>query len=213
MNPRPLNPLIVPLVVAVLLVFGLAGTSIWFNSKYRSASTDLQNQIDAAVQSAKAQQKTELEEEFAEASKSPHKAYTAPVELSSIGVTYPKTWSSYVVEKSGTGTVLDGYFHPGTVPAVNGKTPFALRVTLETKAYAKEVAGYDGEVDKGVLKAKAVSILGVQGVRLDGQIDKGINGAIVLLPLRDKTLKIWTENTDYLKDYNDTILAFFTFSP
>lgn len=213
MNPRSLNPLIAPLVIAVVLTFLLAGASIYFYSRYRSASNNLQAQIDTAVDAAKAEQKTQLETEFAESSKSPYETYQAPVALSSIKVTYPKTWSSHVIEKSGTGLVLNGYFHPKTVPDTKKKGVFALRVTLETKAYAKEVETYDKLVDKGDVTAKAVTISGIKGVRFEGSIEKDIKGAVVLIPVRDKTLTIWTENADYVQDFTNIILKEFSFSP
>jgi hypothetical protein len=39
------------------------------------------------------------------------------------------------------------------------------------------------------------------------------NGILVLLPMRDKTLKIWTESTAYFTDFNTYILPNLTFSP
>lgn len=213
MNPRSLNPLIAPLVIAVILTFLLAGASVFFYGRYQSANTNLQSQIDTAVEAAKSEQKTQLEAEFAENSKSPYETYQAPVALSSIKVTYPKTWSSHVIEKGGTGLVLNGYFHPRTVPDTKKKGLFALRVTLETNVYAKEVETYDKLVDKGDVTAKAVTISGVKGVRFDGAIEKDVRGAVVLIPVRDKTLTIWTENTDFNKDFTDIILKEFTFSP
>lgn len=213
MNPKSLNPLILPLVVSVVLVFVLAGASLWFNNKYRSASTNLQTQIDAAVEAAKQAQKLDLQAQFDQAAKNPNETYSAPGELSSISVTYPRTWSSHVIEKGGSGIVLNGYFYPSTVPDTGGGIPFALRVTLETKNYAGEVEAYNDEVDDGELKASAVTISGVDGIRLDGQIEKDINGSIILIPVRDKTLKVWTENTDFLGDFNDIILPQLSFSP
>lgn len=213
MNPRPLNSLLIPLVIVVVLLFGAAGAAIYFNGKYKEASTNLDAQIAVAVEQSNAELTDELEADFAEREKSPNEAYKAPAELGSVAVTYPKTWSSHVIEKTGSGTVLNGYFHPGTVPDTRGEEKFALRVTLESKAYAKEVKSYDDGVDDGELKAKAVTINGVKGVRYDGMIDNDISGAIVLLPLRDRTLKIWTENVDFIKDYNDIILAQLSFTP
>jgi hypothetical protein len=38
-------------------------------------------------------------------------------------------------------------------------------------------------------------------------------GTMVLLPMRDKTLEIWTEAPAYLADFNTYILPNITFSP
>jgi len=41
-----------------------------------------------------------------------------------------------------------------------------------------------------------------------------VQGSMVLVPLRDKTLKIWTEADEtYLKDFNENILPNYTFEP
>lgn len=213
MNPRPLNALLIPLVVVVVLFVGSAGATIYFYGKYKDASTNLDGQINAAVAEANAELTTQLEADFAERAKDPNEVYKAPAELGSVAVTYPKTWSSHVIEKTGSGTVLNGYFHRGTVPDTRGDNKFALRLELVGKAYADEVEAYDKDVEDGTLKARAVTINGVKGVRFDGAIEKDISGAIVLLPLRDRTLKVWTENSDFLKDYNEIILPQLTFTP
>jgi hypothetical protein len=213
MNPRPLNPLLIPLSVLVLFLLGAIGASVYFYGRYQDASTNLDGQVAVAVEAANTVLTTELEADFAERAKDPNEVYKAPAELGSVAVTYPKTWSSHVIEKTGSGTVLDGYFHPGTVPNTKGDAKFAVRLELEGKAYAKEVEAYDKGVEDGELKARAVTINGVKGVRFDGAIDRDISGSIVLLPLRDRTLKIWTENADFLPDFNKIILPQLTFTP
>lgn len=213
MYPESPNKLTIPLIIASF--FAVAGVvlAVYYFMQYRQASTNLDGQIAVAVEEAEAAKTVELEADFAERSKSPNDVYRAPSQLGSVAVTYPKTWSSYVIEDSGSGTVLEGYFHPGTVPDVRGAVPFALRVELDSTEYDGEVEKLQRAVEKGELKASAVRVNGELGVRFDGQIDRDISGAIVLLPLRDRTLKIWTENPDYLKDFNDIILPQLTFVP
>lgn len=213
MNPRTLNPLLIPLVIVVVMLFGASAAAIIFYGRYQEASTNLDAQIAVAVEAANAELTDELEADFAERSKEPNEVYKAPAEFGSVAVTYPKTWSSHVIEKAGTGTVLDGYFFPGTVPNTRGDEKFPTRLELVSKPYAKEVASFDRDVDDGTVKAKAVVINGVKGIRFDGAIERETSGAIVLLPLRDRTLKIWTENGDFMKDFNDIILAKLTFTP
>jgi hypothetical protein len=36
---------------------------------------------------------------------------------------------------------------------------------------------------------------------------------MVVIKVRDKTLKIYTESTDYMSDFNDIVLKNLTFSP
>lgn len=206
------NPIVVPLVMAVIvsLVLGVF-TYIYYN-KYNEQKTQVDSLITTAVDEAKTQQAAELEAKFQEDLKNPYEVYTASSEYNAVAVTYPRTWSSYVVAKSGaTKLLLDGYFHPTTVPDVRGEVNFALRMTLERTEYAGEVDDYQKLVEKGEIKATAITVNGVKGVRLTGAIDKDINGIMVILPIRDKTLKVWTEALAYAKDFNEIIIPKLTF--
>jgi hypothetical protein len=57
---------------------------------------------------------------------------------------------------------------------------------------------------------KVPTVIGVEAV---GEIENNISGTMVILPLRDTTLEIWTEGTQFLRDYNQNILPNFSFSP
>ena len=58
---------------------------------------------------------------------------------------------------------------------------------------------------------RAVLVDSVLGARIDGEITTKRTGSVVLLPLRDKTLKIWTESNAYTADF-DEILTNLSFS-
>jgi len=55
------------------------------------------------------------------------------------------------------------------------------------------------------------------GTRLDGAINQtqtgAQNGSLVVIKIRDKTLKIYTESTDFVGDFNNVILSNLTFVP
>jgi hypothetical protein len=48
---------------------------------------------------------------------------------------------------------------------------------------------------------------------LSGQIAQQQKGTMVILPLRDKTLEVWTESDAYLSDFKNYVLPNLTFSP
>ena len=52
---------------------------------------------------------------------------------------------------------------------------------------------------------------------MTGKIFQGrekVQGTMVIVPIRDKTLKVWTEsNSVFLKDFNEAVLANLTFVP
>jgi hypothetical protein len=61
-----------------------------------------------------------------------------------------------------------------------------------------------------VPKAVGVQISGKLPIN-DGNGEK--TGVMVILPLRSQTIKLWTEGTQYTKDFNKYILPNFSFSP
>lgn len=208
-----INPLALALVVSLLIMVGLGAAAVNYYGRYVDHRDNVDAKVSQAVQTALTKQENQLRAEFAEENKRPYETYTSPAALGSIEVTYPRTWSAYVNEQTSGRNQLDGYFHPGYVPDARSETRFATRMTLETKDYADSVDDYDKDVEKGLLKARAVTVSGVKGIRLDGQIDRDINGALVILPLRDKTLKIWSESPDHLGDFNSVIIDKLVFNP
>jgi hypothetical protein len=204
-----LNPLIIPVI---LLVIGFVTASVLAAKYYGDYTTQRKNNqplIDAAVEEAKAKQKTELTEDFIQREKEPNKSYTSPAELGSVRLQFPKTWSSYVVQ--GKGSDIDYFGHPNYVPAEG--VNYALRMSIVKKAFSTEVKGYDGKVKKGELKATSVRVSGVTGTRLDGLFEKEKEGSMVVFPLRDKTLRVWTESKDYRSDFDNIVLKNLSFSP
>jgi len=82
---------------------------------------------------------------------------------------------------------------------------------------------YDSDITSGKLTSKAYipsklnkATSVTPGIRLDGkfsdsQEDK--TGSMVILAVRDKTLKVYTESADFLPDFNNVVLTSLTFSP
>jgi len=207
-----LDPLVLPFVVVLLLALGFGVFSAWAYSSYNDQKSNVDAIVATEVVAAEKTQEEVLRAEFAEEQKNPYKTYTSPAALGSIKIVYPKSWSAYVQVKE-TGTVkLEGYFHPDYVPSTDSDVLYATRVSLSRSDYAKELDSYQRKVEKGELRAKSITISGAKGTRLDGLIERDVNGAVVLLPLRDKTLIISTESTDYMADFN-RIISNLTYSP
>lgn len=203
-----MNPLIIPLVLALLIVIATSVLSVLYYSKYTEQRDKNQPLIDAAVTAATDTQKKKLQAEFDEQEKQPYKTYTTPSELGAVKLTFPKTWSSYVANESGS---FDYYGHPNYVPSKG--VNYALRMKITTSNFSAALKSYDSFVQKGTLKATAVRAAGVTGTRLDGFLTPDQQGSMVIFPLRDKVLKIWTESTDYQGDFNNIILKNLTFVP
>ncbi len=207
-----IDPLILPFVVVLLLALGFGVFSVWAYSSYNDQKSNVDAIVATEVVAAKKDQEEALRAEFAEEQKSPYKTYVSPSTLGSVKIVYPKSWSAYVQAKETGAVKLEGYFHPDFVPSTDSDILYATRVSLSSSDYTKELASYQKKVEKGELRAKSITISGTKGTRLDGLIEREVNGAIVLLPLRDKTLMISTESTDYMADFNK-IISNLTYSP
>lgn len=203
-----LNPLVIPLVLSVVLLIAASVLAVMYYGKFVAQRDDNQPIIDAAIADAEEKLENKLENDFVEREKQPNKTYTSPSELGSVKLQFPKTWSSYTQIKSGA---MEYYGHPNYVPSdgVN----YALRMSVVDKAFASEVKSYDAAVKKGDLKASAVQVAGVTGTRLDGLLKKDQQGSMVIFPLRDKTLKVWTESNDFKNDFDNIVLKSLTFVP
>lgn len=204
------DPLIIPLIVSVFLVLGLAGFGIWSYINFLDQRDNTDQKISEAVEIAKGQQATELEAEFIEREKEPKVTFLSDSAIGSIEFNYPKTWSAFVDSNSSSSKPLSAIFHPKFVPADN--TLYALRVFVDESDYSKKVTGYEKDVEDGLVNVKPIKINGVTGIRVNGQIDKDYKGSIVIFPLRDKTVQIWTESESFLKDFN-AVIDGLTFEP
>lgn len=210
--------LLIPLLVLSLLFIGAASFAVWaFNGRQ-----DYKNHSDAKVAAAVAANKQSVQaadaKQYAEAAKSPLKTYVGPDAYGSVHIVYPKTWSAYI-DTTSSSTPLDAYFHPDFVPSTQSRQTYNLRVQVVARAYSDELANYTSRITQGSVTAVPYSlpkVPNIVGTKLSGQIfssSQAAPGAIVLLPLRDKTLEIWTESNDYLPDFNTYVLPNMTFSP
>jgi len=202
-----LNPLLIPLILVALVMVGACVTSFMYFSKYADQRDNVNQKISAAVETAQVEQKTKLDTVYAEKDKIPYKTYTTPSVYGSIKLTFPKTYSSFIND---TGSNLDFYAHPNYVPSKG--VNYALRMSISDKVFASEMKSYESAVKKGDLKATSITVVGVTGTRLDGLLKKDQTGIIAVFPLRDKVLKVWTENLDYRADFEQTLKTL-TFSP
>ena len=221
----PVNPdkkdrpwqFIIPLIALSVLFLGTTIFAIWaFNSRqqYKNESDKI---TAKAVALAVQVESTKKDNEFTEKEKSPLKNYKGPDAYGGLDISYPKTWAAYISQSDRGTSPIDGYFHPSYVPAVvNGGTAYALRVQVSNKSYAEELKQFESKVKSGKVVIGAYSpknVPGVSGSRLNGEIIDKQKGSMVVIPLRDKTLKISTESQEFLGDFDNIILANLKFVP
>lgn len=209
--------LIVVIVVLVMVLAGSLAFGMWAYTSQQDYKNNVDQKVAAAVEQAQKDTATAKDAEFAEKEKLPLKHYNGPAAYGSIDISYPKTWSAYVDESGTSSAAVNGYFAPKFVPAINNqKNIFALRLEVVSTSYADVLRQLEGQVQSGKVKISAYAlpkVTNVNGSRVDGEVAVGKQGSMIILPLRDKTLKVWTESPEFSSDFNDNILANMVFSP
>ncbi len=205
----------VTVILGVLFIFTLV-FGFWAFAQMQDYKNNSDKKAAAAVKVAENSQETKLNAEFAEKEKSPYKTYQSTADFGSVKIVYPKLWGSYVDEAGQGASPVNGFFHPNFVPRTTGDLPIALRVQVVSTSYAQSLKQYDGNVNSGAVKARPINVEGVKGVtgmRFDGKIASQYTGSMVMFPVRDKTLKIWTEIPSNVADLDNIVLKNLTFSP
>lgn len=221
MNSKKLNEngavslLLIALIFVLLMFFGALGFGYWAYAERTDYKNNVDEKISTAVEVAKKETATQKDNDFIQREKEPLKEYAGPSSFGSVSVKYPKTWSAFV-DENGSSTPVDGYFHPNFVPNIKGGTAFALRLQISNATYAEEIKNFDSAVKNGDARAKPykpVNVDNIIGTQVVGKIDTNKSGVMILLPLRDKTIKIWTEDSQFVPDFENNILKNFKFSP
>lgn len=208
---------LVAALMSVLFVFALTFAFIMLMAK-QDLSTNMDKKVATQVAAETKVIEAQKEAELAEKEKSPTKVYNGPSTLASVTFNYPKTYSAYVSESttSTSGTPVAGYFYPNIVPKDDKSVSYALRLEIVSTAYDALVKTFDASLKAGKVTVKAFRATAVPdtlGVRIDGEIATGKQGSLILLPARDKTIKLWTEGKDYIADFNTYVVPSLSFVP
>ncbi|MEK9195816.1 MAG: hypothetical protein AAB914_00440 [Patescibacteria group bacterium] len=208
-----INILLIPFIMTIVLLFVVLGFGGWAYMERTKYKTEVGPLIASAVKIAEERAKTEKDTEFVQKEKEPYRVYTGPESFGSFNLSYPKTWSVYEDNKPAGASVK---FQPAVVPA-GADVSLATIVEVVDVKYDSEIKKYESQVKSGEMKATPYAlpkVPSVKGLRFEGQLPGGKKtGIVVVLPLRDKTIKITSESPDYFGDYNNAILASFNFIP
>ena len=204
------------IILELLIIVGL----VVFAVKIYASRQDYKNNVDAkiaaAVTVAKNQQQSVDNTNYQNQEKYPLANYTGPSDFGSVSVNYPKSWSAYV-DTTSSSTPLDGYFNLSYVPSINSQsTPFSLRVQVINQTYDSTISNISSLQQSNLVSVSPYSLPKVPqviGVIVIGQIVNNLQGIMVVLPLRNETLEIWTTGTNFISDFNNIILPNFSFAP
>lgn len=215
-NSGAVDVWLIGFIVVTIFLLLAASFGIWAYSGRQDYKDNVDQKISAAVTESNKALTAKKKAEFAEAEKKPLREYSGPASFGSLSIKYPKTWSVYADEAGKSGVPLDGYMHPNFVPGLKSGNNIAVRYQVIERDYASEVKQYDNPLQKGSVRARAYKSLSDPnnvGIRFDGEIADKKQGAIIILPLRDKTIKIWTEATQFVPDFDKIIVPNFRYIP
>jgi hypothetical protein len=214
-----INVLLVPLILMILFFIGAASFGGWAYFSRQDYKDNSDQKVAAAVDDAKKDEDIVKDKAFAEAEKQPLTVYNGPSAYGSIHVEYPKTWSVYVHSSVSQPQPLQAYFNPRFVPSVQDQASvYALRIQVLPQTYASLVNGFSQFVKNKSVTVTPYSfpkVANVVGVRVNGQLNQSKKnvGSMIIMPLRDKSIEIWTEDAGSVGDFNNLILPNLTFSP
>lgn len=207
------NPLLVVNIVLSVVILALGGFGAWAYMNYLDQKNHVDVKIANATTVAKQQQSDTDAKTFAEKEKQPTRPFAGPDDLGHVQFSFPKTWSVYV-DKSGGDGGFEAYFQQDVVNSLSdSKAPYALRVSISNNTYDQVLSGYNDQVKTGALKSSPIVFdNGASGIRLDGTFSNSIKGSMVILKIRDKTLRIFSESQLFVPDFDNYILKTLKFN-
>lgn len=208
-----MNPLLIVSILLGVLALALGGGFFWAYSNYTDQKNNVDAKIETAVTKAVAEQKSADEKDYLEKEKQPYNKLTAPDDLGAASFSYPKTWSVYVPSDGTQGRAYRAYLYPGMVPAESGVTPYATRIEISDQQYETYLKKWDPFVKKGDLTSSPITINNLVGIRFDGKFSSSRSGAMVVFKIRDKTLVLASDSTEFMNDFDNVVVKSLDFNP
>ncbi len=208
MNQRTLA--IVTIVLGILLVISL-GLLVLFGVSLANADKVKKAEISSSL----AAQEKQLKAEFQTEKEQTLATYTAPDSYGSFTFDYPKVWSTYFKQEEGAREALTFYGDPN--PIVFDRSlggPFtAVKMLVYSDKYETKVKDIRSRYitgSKSPYKESDIVVSSVSGkkyIGVDRETKKSV--AFILLPLRDKTLFIGTDDSEKYTSNLDKIVKSF----
>lgn len=189
--------LVIMTIVAIIFIWLYVQKYI----QWKTASDNLDTQINSAVAVAVADNTTKMEADFAEREKYPYKTFTGPVDYGSFSFEYPQTWSVYIAKDASNGGDFEAYLNPTEVYPVSNSTINALRVRIRDTSFDNVIKTYENAVKNGKLALKTDTVGGVLANIYTGEISNNLRGAVMVLKLRDKTVILQTDAETFVEEF------------
>lgn len=207
--------LLLPLIILSVFFLGAAGFGVWAFTSRQDYKNNSDEKSAVAAKKAAAVEAVKKEADFTERVKKPVKTFTGPETYGALTYDYPKNWNAYITTTSSS-FIINNFYNPDFVPDISSTTQYALRAQISGTAYPSLLRAYDGAAKAGtatVTAYRAPKVPNVLGSMITGQIRGTVSGTLVLLPIRDKTIILWTEGSANAADFTNIVLPSVSFAP
>ena len=194
--------------IGCLILFLIAGSlAIWAYMQYSHEKSNVDSKVAIEVAKGKSEQAESDQKKFSEEAKNPRIEFVGPSEYGRVSFMYPKTWSVYIENDGSNRGDYKAYLNPVAVPSASNKASrFALRLEIINKNLDTVLNDYQSRLKKGELTSSSTEFNGISATRIDGTFEKELRGSVVLMKVRDKTIRFSTDADTFKSDFQ-TILG------
>ena len=194
--------------IGCLILFLIAGSlAIWAYMQYSREKSSVNSKVAIKVAEGKREQAEYDWRKCSDDAKNLRVEFVGPTEYGRVSFMYTKTWSVYIANDGSDRGDYKAYFHPVSVPSITNKNSrFALRLEIINKNMDTVLNEYQSRLKKGELTSSSTEFNGISATRIDGTFEKELRGSVVLMKVRDKTIRFSTD-ADTFKPDLQTILS------
>ena len=194
--------------IGCLILFLIAGSlAIWAYMQYSHEKSNVDSKVAIEVAKGKSEQAESDQKKFSEEAKNPRIEFVGPSEYGRVSFMYPRTWSVYIENDGSNRGDYKAYLNPVAVPSASNKASrFALRLEIINKNLDTVLNDYQSRLKKGELTSSSTEFNGISATRIDGTFEKDLRGSVVLMKVRDKTIRFSTDADTFKPDFQ-TILG------
>ena len=194
--------------IGCLILFLIAGSlAIWAYMQYSREKSSVDSKVASEVAEGRRKQAEYDQGQCLEQAKSQRIEFVGPTEYGRVSFLYPKIWSVYIANDGSDRGDYKAYLHPVSVPSTTNKSSrFALRLEIINKNMDTVLNDYQSRLKKGELTSSSTEFNGISATRIDGTFEKELRGSVVLMKVRDKTIRFSTDADTFKPDFQ-TILG------
>lgn len=194
------------LIIFIFIIAGAAvGGAIYCYTQYDELNREVLADRSIKVDNAKAEQKTQDEQNYEIRTKKTTREFTGPSNFGALTFEYPKDWNVYIANDSSTEPSFTAYFSPEYVKPLNSENQ-GLIFKINSTNYENQIKQYENNL----ISSQAHSQNGLTGSIFTGKLDKKADsktGKAVVLQINNYSATIMTPDYDTYGVQFDTIIS------